>query len=604
MGFYASVWLLISSLICSWAFMLSPTAVLRPPSSLLHLSRWSSKVANAQRHFELLGRRSSDVMEGNFESLADDDEDDFGPDGIKVNAIDKNDNEWMFFDVAKINVKGGDGGDGCMAMQREFRIAFGGPCGGNGGDGGSIYLKCDKRLNTLGLLRRRVHHRGKCGTNGRGDSRHGNKAEDVFVPVPPGTIVRDSDGVLAGELNTDGQTLVVARGGKGGRGNEHFKTSRMNAPMFAEKGEPGDERWLQIELKLIADVGLVGIPNAGKSTLLAASSNAKPKIADYPFTTIVPNLGVCDLFSDYQPQSTSAADPGSSAPAAALVIADIPGLLEGAHAGVGLGMAFLRHVQRCRVLIHMINGNSEDPVGDFLAIQQELLLFNPKLAHKTQVVVVNKIDVPEVRERLPELTQLLRSAAGHSRVLGISALTGERVKELMQRVHGLVALATAQDSIGSSAIGASKVDRALQQRSAVGRATVQELFTEEEERVSFAENPTDKEFEVLTDDEYPGQFRVVGRHIEKVVSMTNWDYYEAVRRFQRILEAEGIAKALREAGAKQGDLVMVGEWDFNYWEPRNRWIAELGLENVDPRKRPSFESDGASGAMKGKKSRG
>ena len=164
----------------------------------------------------------------------------------------------------------------------------------------------------------------------------------------------------------------------------------------------------------------------------------------------------------------------------------------------------------------MINGNSEDPVGDFLAIQQELQLFNPKLAHKTQVVVVNKIDVPEVRERLPELTQLLRAAAGHSRVLGISALTGERVKELMQRVHGLVALATAQDSIGSGTIGASKVDRALQQRSAVGRATVQELFTEEEERVSFAEDPTDKEFEVLTDDDYPGQFRVVGRHIEKV----------------------------------------------------------------------------------------
>ena len=172
-----------------------------------------------------------------------------------------------------------------------------------------------------------------------------------------------------------------------------------------------------------------------------------------------------------------------------------------------------------RVLIHMINGNSEDPVGDFLAIQQELQLFNPKLAHKTQVVVVNKIDVPEVRERLPELTQLLRAAAGHSRVLGISALTGERVKELMQRVHGLVALATTQDSISSSissAIGASKVDRALQQRSAAGRTAVQELFTEEEERVSFADDPTNKEFEVLTDDDYPGQFRVVGRHIEKV----------------------------------------------------------------------------------------
>lgn len=244
----------------------------------------------------------------------------------------------MFFDVAKINVQGGEGGDGCMAMRREFRIEFGGPSGGNGAHGGSVYLECDDSLNTLSLLRRKVHHKGKDGTNGRGDSRHGRKGADCIIPVPPGTIVRDQNGILAGELNRHGQRLLVARGGKGGRGNEHFKTARMNAPEFAERGEVGVDRWLNIELKLIADVGLIGVPNAGKSTLLAASTNAKPKIADYPFTTIVPNLGVCDVDG-----ANSVDDKGKG-----LVIADIPGLLEGAHDGVGLGLSFLRHVQRCR----------------------------------------------------------------------------------------------------------------------------------------------------------------------------------------------------------------------------------------------------------------
>lgn len=231
-------------------------------------------------------------------------------------------------------MQGGEGGDGCMAMRREYCIEHGGPSGGNGGHGGSVYLECDRNLNTLAMLRRRVHHRGKDGTNGRGDSRHGQKGKDCIIPVPPGTIVRDYNGALAGELNNHGDRMLVARGGRGGHGNEYFKTPRMNCPSFAEKGEIGPERWLNIELKLIADVGLIGVPNAGKSTLLAAVSNARPKIADYPFTTIVPNLGVCDLFDN---------DDGAS-----LVLADIPGLLEGAHEGVGLGIAFLRHIQRCR----------------------------------------------------------------------------------------------------------------------------------------------------------------------------------------------------------------------------------------------------------------
>jgi len=494
--------------------------------------------------------------EGDYGYDGDEDDDDFDEEELKranfkEGAMTQNDNEWMFFDVAKINVKGGDGGDGCMAMQREFRIAFGGPCGGNGGDGGSVYLQCDKRLNTLGMLRRRVHHKGRDGKNGLGDSRHGSNAFDVFVPVPPGTIVRDADGTLAGELNEDGATLLVARGGLGGRGNEHFKTGRNSAPAFSEKGEPGDVRWLQIELKLIADVGLVGVPNAGKSTLLAASTNAKPKIADYPFTTIVPNLGVCDLF-----QSQFQAGDAGTAPS--LVLLDIPGLLEGAHEGVGLGIAFLRHIQRCRVLIHVVDGSSADPVGDFKAINQELELFNPALAQKTQVVIVNKCDLPEVRAKLPALRKQLFEAAGHKRILGISAAAKEGTLELMQRVFKLVSSMPAQSSM--------------------------ELFTQEEDRVSFAED-LDEHFDIQTDERFPGQFRVTGNRIEKVVAMTNWDYYESIRRFQRILEATGISKALKKAGAVQGDMVMVGEWDFNYWEPRNRWIAELGLDEINPRQR-------------------
>jgi GTPase len=245
----------------------------------------------------------------------------------------------MFFDIARINCKAGDGGDGCKAMRREFCVELGGPTGGNGGHGGSVYLKCDKNLNTLSMLRRNVHYRAGDGTNGKGSSRHGHKGEDCVIIVPPGTIVRDHRGLLAGELNHHDDRLLLARGGKGGRGNEYFKTARMNAPNFAEKGEPGAERWINIELKLLADVGLVGVPNAGKSTLLAAISNAKPKIADYPFTTVVPNLGVCDLFADKQQKGELSKS---------LVVADIPGLLEGAHQGVGLGIAFLRHIQRCK----------------------------------------------------------------------------------------------------------------------------------------------------------------------------------------------------------------------------------------------------------------
>lgn len=252
---------------------------------------------------------------------------------------------------------------------------MGGPSGGSGGRGGSIFLKCEEGLNTLAAVRNKVHYRATSGRKGQGKSRTGVSGTGMYIPAPVGTVVRDQDGSLCGELTHEGQELLIARGGRGGRGNEAFKTARARAPKFWEKGEPGAERWLSLELKLVADVGFVGVPNAGKSTLLAVSSNAKPKIADYPFTTVTPNLGVCDVLSGE----------GDDMNSKGLVLADIPGLLEGAHSGVGLGLAFLRHVQRCRVLVHLVNGDSPDPMGDYRAIQQELELFSPKLLEKQQV---------------------------------------------------------------------------------------------------------------------------------------------------------------------------------------------------------------------------
>ncbi len=499
----------------------------------------------------------------NIDNL-DNDEELFDIEGnpIRKQKLNKNDHEWMFFDVAKIHVEGGYGGLGCMAMRREAHVALGGPCGGNGGHGGDVYLECDRGLNTLSMLRRRVHHKALKGSNGLGKSMHGRRGKHCIIPVPPGTIVRDENGIFAGELNTHGSRLLVAKGGRGGRGNEHFKTSRNKAPAFAEKGEPGDERWLNIELKLIADVGLIGIPNAGKSTLLAASTNAKPKIANYPFTTVIPNLGVCDIDNNYSGNKNNAASADSDD---SLVLADIPGLLEGAHDGRGLGISFLRHIQRCTVLLHVISGDSIDPVGDFKAINQELELYNPTLMNKTQVVVINKIDIPEVNEKLPELLTNIKKECGHTRVLGISAVTTERVKELMQRVRKLV--------------------------KSIPKQSLDELMLAEEERVSFERSESSR-FTIITDPRFPGQFRVEGNKIERIVNQMNWDYYEAAERFQRILQSEGITDALRKAGATNGDLVMIGEWDFSYTPGKTRWMADLGLEDIVPtHSRPAAFTD-------------
>lgn len=331
--------------------------------------------------------------------------------------------EWKFFDTARVHVTAGSGGNGCVAFRREKGEAMGGPYGGRGGNGGSVYFLADESLNTLAGLRSRIHVRAASGKNGTGKNKDGVNGDDVFVRVPCGTIVRELHSQkVAGELRKNGEQLIVAKAGRGGRGNAAFMTHRRTAPKFCEHGEPGAERWLSVELRLVADVGFLGMPNAGKSTLLSVASAAKPKIANYPFTTITPNLGVCDLGED----------------SSGLVLCDIPGLIEGASQGTGLGFSFLRHVQRCKVLLHLVDGTSNDPIGDFTVLNNELKSYDEMLGKKPQVVVLNKVDVPEIREKEEELLNQLREAAGHSRVMTISAATTANVQELMSRLKKFV----------------------------------------------------------------------------------------------------------------------------------------------------------------------
>lgn len=433
----------------------------------------------------------------------------------------KDDQEWKFFDTARINVSGGDGGNGCVSFRREKGEPMGGPNGGRGGRGGTVYLVCDEGLNTLAPLRYRVHVRATKGRNGLGKGKDGQKGKDIAIKVPPGTVIRELlTQKLAGELKEHGEQFLVARGGRGGRGNAAFMTPRRTAPKIAERGEPGAKSWLAIELRLVADVGFLGKPNAGKSTLLASASAAKPKIANYPFTTIVPNLGICNIGEE----------------GAGLILCDIPGLIEGAAGGAGLGPAFLRHVQRCRVLLHVVDGSSEDPIGDFNTINGELKKYDPFLAKKPQVVVLNKIDIPDVKEKQEDLMEQLRDAAGHSRVLSISAATTERVQELMGR---LKKFADAQPVVDLPPI--PEID--------LGKAGLD--FDSDD-------------YAILSDPSYPNQWRISGEYIEQVARMTHWEYPEAVSRFGRQLDALGIAKELQARGATDGDLVMVDEYDFEF----------------------------------------
>ncbi|MFQ6016361.1 MAG: GTPase ObgE [Anaerolineae bacterium] len=418
----------------------------------------------------------------------------------------------MFFDEAKIYVRGGDGGNGCVSFRREKYVPMGGPDGGNGGKGGDVFLIASRHLNTLINFKKRQHFKAQKGSHGQGSDKQGKSGQDLYIDVPLGTVVREAESEqLLGDLTRAGQKVLVAQGGRGGRGNAAFASPTNQAPRLAEKGEPGQERWLHLELKLIADVGVTGCPNAGKSTLLAAVSAARPKIADYPFTTLSPTLGVVTV-NDHS-----------------FVMADIPGLIEGAHAGAGLGHQFLRHVERTRFLIHLLDGASPHPLQDFEDINQELHLFNPRLGAKPQFVVLNKMDLPQAQELWPQVKEEMERR--QLPVASISAVTGQGVREMLYRLVALL------DSLPP------------------------EEPAEEEIPVL---RPTPVDEETFTVSREGDAFRVQGPRVERVVAMTNWELEEGVERFQRVLEAMGVAAALREAGIQTGDTVHISDMELEW----------------------------------------
>jgi GTP-binding protein len=419
----------------------------------------------------------------------------------------------MFIDQAKIQVRAGKGGDGMVHFRREKYVPRGGPDGGDGGKGGDVILEVVPTLNTLSSFRHQTLYRAEDGANGAKQNMTGRSGADLIISVPPGTLVIDDDSQeVLGDLVLSGQRLVVARGGRGGRGNSHFATAVHQAPRIAERGEPPEERNLRLELKLIADIGIVGAPNAGKSTFLAAVSNARPKIAPYPFTTLEPNLGVVNLDEETN-----------------LVLADIPGLIEGAHQGVGLGHDFLRHIQRTRVLIHLLDGLSADPILDHAQINSELALFDADLGKKPQVVALNKIDLPEVQERWPEIARQLKDKGYEA--YSISAATGANVRQVLYRAAQLL-----KDAPPPTPVAKAPVYRA------------------------------ESDPQAFTIQRSGEGWRVSGEAIERAAAMTYWEHFQSVRRFQRILETLGIDKALRQAGVQEGDTVYIGDYELEWQE--------------------------------------
>ncbi len=424
----------------------------------------------------------------------------------------------MYFDEVVIEVTGGKGGDGVIQFRREKYVPRGGPDGGDGGHGGSILLEVDQHKNTLSEFRHKKQFRARDGTRGKGKNQTGASGEDLVIKVPPGTLVFDeSDGSLIGDLVDQGQQLQVCKGGRGGRGNTRFKTSKNKAPRIAEKGEPPEEKILRLELKLIADVGIIGVPNAGKSTMLSVVSNAKPKIAPYPFTTLQPNLGVAELDNDIQ-----------------LIMADIPGLIEGAHRGEGLGHDFLRHIQRTRVLIHLLDGLSEEPILDFAQINSELALFDPALGDKPQIVVLNKMDLPDVEKKWPQVkSQLLEK--GYQDIFSISAITQQGITPVLYRAAQLLE-----------------------------ETPVYEYTTpvDEDELPVYRFEKDPQNYVILKTER---GWRITGEALERAAAMTYWEHFQSIRRFHRILEAMGVDAAMKEAGVLPGDIVFIGDHELE-WE--------------------------------------
>lgn len=426
----------------------------------------------------------------------------------------------MFIDQVKIYVKGGDGGNGMVAFRREKYVPKGGPAGGDGGKGANVVFKVDEGLRTLMDFRYKRHFKADRGQHGMSKNQHGKNAEDMIVKVPPGTIVTDADsGELIADLTMDGQTAIIARGGRGGRGNSRFATPANPAPEIAENGEPGKERNIKLELKVLADVGLVGFPSVGKSTLLSVVSSARPKIAEYHFTTIVPNLGVVETEDNRS-----------------FVMADLPGLIEGAHQGVGLGHQFLRHIERTRVIVHVIDMSGlegRDPYDDYLTINQELKEYNLRLTERPQVVVANKMDIPEAEENLIKFKE---QVGDEVQIFPISAVTRQGLRDLLFTVADLV------ETTPEFPLHDEEEDKPL--------------------RVLYKYQKEEPTFEITRESD--GTFVVKGEELEKLFKMTNFEREESIRRFARQMRGMGIDEALRQRGAKNGDIVKISEYEFEF----------------------------------------
>ncbi|MBM7572040.1 GTPase ObgE [Aquibacillus albus] len=426
----------------------------------------------------------------------------------------------MFVDQVKVYVKAGDGGNGLVAYRREKYVPMGGPAGGDGGNGGDVIFEVDEGLNTLMDFRYKKHFKATRGENGMSKGQHGKNAEPLILSVPPGTTVRDDDtGEVIADLIEHKQQAIIAKGGRGGRGNIRFATPRNPAPEIAENGEPGSERNIQIELKLIADVGLVGFPSVGKSTLLSVVSAARPKVADYHFTTLAPNLGVVETEDQRS-----------------FVLADLPGLIEGAHEGIGLGHQFLRHVERTRIIVHVIDmagTEGRDPYNDYVTINKELREYDELLMQRPQIIVANKMDIPGSEE---QLTQFKEQLTDDFPVYPVSTVTKQGLREL------LFAIADKLETI-------PKDTTPIEQK---------------EERVVYRHHQEKDDFHITRDPD--GAYVLSGDKLEKLFKMTDFNRDESIQRFSRQLRGMGIDDALRDRGAKDGDTVRLLDYEFEFVE--------------------------------------
>lgn len=430
----------------------------------------------------------------------------------------------MFADRAKIFIRSGKGGDGHVSFRRELFVPNGGPDGGDGGKGGDVIFQVDEGLNTLSDFRHRRKYAAQPGEEGRKRNCHGKNGEDIIIKVPEGTVIKEAEsGKVIADMSGDNRRQVILKGGRGGNGNQHYATSTMQAPKYAQPGQPSIELEVILELKVIADVGLVGFPNVGKSTLLSRVTNADPKIANYHFTTLNPNLGVVDLDD-----------------AKGFVIADIPGLIEGASEGVGLGHAFLKHIERTKIMIHMVDAAStegRDPIADIYAINKELEAYNPDLARKPQVIAANKIDAIYVEEGSENPVERLKNEFEPKgiRVFPISAVSGQGLKELLYYVSELLQASDSEPVVFQ-----------------------QEYFPE---MAAFKDEPFSVEY-----DEEENEYVVEGPKIEKMLGYTNIESEKGFLFFQNFLKEQGILEKLEELGIQEGDTVRMYGLSFDYYK--------------------------------------